>query len=153
MDNMENTMVVGIDDELEREANEPKTEEENVVKMRRPWVLWTVAGSEYKLKLTTNAITKLEQRFNKSLLAAVLDEGIPPVSTVVTILQSALQKYHHGIKSFTVEDILDDYFDAGGTQISLLNDVIYPLMRDAGFFTDAQIEAMEKEIAEADTEL
>lgn len=153
MDNMENTMVVGIDDELEKEASEPTAEEEKVVQMRRPWVTWDVAGTEYKLKLTTSAITKLEQRFNKSLLAAVLDDGIPPVSTVVTMLQAALQKYHHGIKSYAVEELLDKYLDTGETQISLLKDVIYPLMADAGFFTAAQINLLTKEIAEADTEL
>ena len=153
MDNMETTMVVGIDDELEKEANTPTAEEEKVVKMRRPYTLWEVAGKEYKLRLTSSAITKLEQRFNKSLLTAVLDEGIPPVSTVITVIQAALQKYHHGIKSYDVETLFDEYIEEGGTQISLLKDVIYPLMADAGFFTDAQIKLLTQELTEADTEL
>lgn len=153
MDNMETMIVKGLDDELEKEANEPTAKEEKVVKMRRPWVSWDVAGTEYKLKLTAGAITKLEQRFNKSLLTAVLDEGVPPVSTVVTVLQAALQKYHHGIKSYTVEDLFDSYLDEGGTQISLLKDVVYPLMADAGFFTEGQIRMLTTEIEEADTEL
>ncbi len=146
-----NRMIVGIDDEIENENIMPETEEEKTV--RRPYLTWDVAGSEYKLKLTANGITKLEQKFGKSLLVAVLDEGIPPVSTVITILQSALQKFHHGIKSYAVEDMFDAYLDAGGTQITLLKDIVYPLMADAGFFTDAQIKMLTKEIAEADTDL
>ena len=146
-----NRMIVGIDDELENENIMPVIEEEKTI--RRPYLTWDVAGSEYKLKLTANGITKLEQKFGKSLLVAVLDEGIPPVSTVITILQSALQKFHHGIKSYAVEDMFDAYLDAGGTQITLLKDIVYPLMADAGFFTDAQIKMLTKEIAEADTDL
>lgn len=150
MDTMENRMVVGIDDELE--AVMPDMEETKNV-MRRPYVSWTVGGREYKLKLTTGVITKLEQRFGKSLMTAVLDDGIPPLSTVVTMIQAALQKFHHGIKSYDVELMLDEYLDAGGTQISLLKDIVYPLMADAGFFTEAQMKLLTKEMSEADSSL
>ena len=150
MDNMENRMVVGIDDDLE-ETSLPTMDE--VKTARKPYITWEVSGNEYKLHLTASGITKLEQRFNKSLLTAVLDEGIPPVSTMITILQSALQKYHHGIKSYTVEEMFDAYIEAGGTQITLLRELIYPLMADAGFFTDAQINLLTREIADADTNL
>lgn len=150
MDTMENKMVIGIDDELE--AVMPDMEETKAV-MRRPYVAWTVGGKEYKLKLTTSVITKLEQRFGKSLMVAVLDDGIPPLSTVVTVIQASLQRFHHGIKSYDVELMLDEYLDAGGTQISLLKDVVYPLMADAGFFTEAQMKLLTKEMSEADSSL
>lgn len=154
MDNtMDNTMaVVGIDDELEQEKTMP-IDEGKVVKMRRPYVEWEVGGSTYKLKLSSSAITTLERRFNKSLLSAVLDDGIPPVTVTITLLQAALQKFHHGFKSYDVERLYDDYIDAGGTQITLLSDVVYPLMGDAGFFTDGQMKLLTKEISEADSTL
>ncbi len=153
MDNME-TMTVGIDDVIEQEKNEPApATEDKVVKMRRPYVLWTVNGDDYKLKLSSSAITQLERRFNKSLLDAVLDDGIPTVGVMITLLQAAMQKFHHGIKSYTVENIYDNYIDNGGTQITLLTDIIYPLMYDAGFFTDGQMELLTKEISEADSNL
>ena len=110
-------------------------------------------GNEYKLKLTTGIIRKLEQTLKTSLLNAVLEDGVPPMGTVVTLLQAAMQKYHHGIKSYTVEGIIDDYLDSGGSQMSLLIDVIYPLMYDAGFFTEAMLTAITKEIKEMDTTL
>ena len=153
MDNME-TMTVGIDDELEQENSVPTIDaEEKVIKMRRPYVTWTVGEEEYRLKLTSSTITQLERRFNKSLLDAVLEDGIPPVSVVITLIQASMQKFHHGMKSYTVETIFDRYIDAGGSQISLLTEVIYPLMYDAGFFTDGQMELLTKEIGEADSNL
>ena len=121
------------------------------VQARRPWVVWSVGGGEYHLKLTTASIRKLEQQYKKSLLGAVLDDGIPPIGTVITLLQAAMQKYHHGITSEKIEGLLDDYFDAGGTQITLLQEVIYPLMHDAGFFTDAMMAMITSEMANIDT--
>lgn len=154
MDNMESRIAsVGIDEELEQETVAPKRDEAKVINMRQPWTTWTVAGTEYKLKLTAGGIAKLEQKFNQSLLTAVLEEGIPPVSTVITILQSALQKFHHGMRSDKVEEMFDEYIDGGGTQITLLRDVIYPLMGDAGFFTPAQMKMLTREMNEADTDL
>lgn len=122
-------------------------------KTRKPYVLWSVQGQEYKLKLTTGVIRKLEQGFGKSLLVAVLDEGIPPISTVATLLQAALLKFHHGIKSHAVDELLDSYIEDGGTQITLLQDVVYPLMGDAGFFTPAQMDLLKKELNEVDSAL
>lgn len=152
MDNMENTMVTGIDDMLDGEAVRPE-DGTNVIKMRKPWIEWNVGDKVYKLKLTARAITQLEKAFGKSLLMAVMDEGIPPVSTEVTLLQAAMQKYNHGIKSDDVGDIFDKYIDEGGNQVTLLKDVVYPLMHDAGFFTDGQMRMLTREIADADTTL
>lgn len=137
MDNMEN-----IFEEVEQQKPE-----------RRPWLEWKVAGQEYRLKLTTSTIKKLEQQFKTSLLTAVLDEGIPPIGTVVIVLQGALQKYHHGFTSEKVESLIDDYLDEGGTQITLLQDVIYPLMHDAGFFTDAMMALITSAMDDIDTQL
>ena len=153
MDNMGN-MTVGIDDELERDERRPKEETaDNVIKLRKPYTVWAVDGTEYRLKLTSSAITQLEKKFGKSLMSAVLDEGIPPVSVVITLLQAAMQKFNHGIKSYTVEDLFDKYIDAGGTQITLLSDVVYPLMGDAGFFTDGMMESLTREISKVDSSL
>ena len=122
-------------------------------KTRKPYVEWCVREKVYKLKLTTGIIRRLEQGFGKSLLSAVLDEGIPSVDVLSTLLQAALQKFHHGIKSIAVDEMLDEYFEAGGTQLDLLREVVYPLMHDAGFFTQAQMDLLTKELSEADSNL
>ena len=147
MDIMEKTTTI-----FDEEPKEAETKLANE-KTRKPYVDWFVHGQEYKLKLTTGVIRKLEQGFGKSLLSAVLDEGIPPINVVSTLLQAALQKFHHGMKSYTVDELLDTYIEEGGTQITLLQDVIYPLMHDAGFFTQAQMDLLTKEISEVDSAL
>ena len=147
MDIME--MKTNFLDEETVEAKANATDE----KTRRPYVLWCVRAQEYRLKLTTGVIRKLEQGFGKSLLAAVMDEGIPSVDVLSTMLQAALQKFHHGMKSYAVDELLDNYFEDGGNQMELLQTVIYPLMHDAGFFTEAQMDLLTKEMSEADTAL
>ena len=83
-------------------------------------------------------------------MLAVTEDGIPATSVILPILQAALQKYNHGMKSNVVEDMLDKYIDGGKTIFDLLTEVIYPLMYDAGFFTKAMLEAMTADMAEMD---
>ena len=119
----------------------------------RPWLDWTVGDESYKLKLTASVISKLERTLNNSLLEAVIEKGIPEVGTVITIIQAAMQKYHHGMKSENVCAVYDEYIDSGKTQMDLLQEIIYPLMYDAGFFTAAQLRLMTNTISEVDSEL
>ena len=144
MDTMENI--------FDEEMRQPQVTE-TVTAVRRPWLDWSVGGTEYHLKLTTSIIRKMEQQFKKSLLDAVLSEGIPPVSTVIIMLQGALQKYHHGITSEKVEVLMDTYLDEGGTLITLLQNVIYPLMHDAGFLTDAMLATITSTMDDIDAQL
>jgi len=116
----------------------------------RPFVVWVVDSTEHRLKLTTAWIQRLEQQFGKSLMLAVTEDGIPATSVILPILQAALQKYNHGMKSNTVENMLDRYIDGGKTIYDLLTEVLYPLMYDAGFFTKAMLEAMTADMAEMD---
>lgn len=148
MDIMENTTNNFLDTDEPVEKAETPDE-----KVRKPYVVWCVQNREYKLKLTTGVIRKLEQGFGKSLLSAIVDEGIPSVDTLSTTLQAALQKFHHGMKSYGVDELLDQYFESGGTQMELLQNVIYPLMHDAGFFTEAQMALLMKEMSAADSDL
>ena len=150
MDN-ENTI---FDAEIEEEKAE-KINGENtpVVQMPRPFLTWAVNGKEYKLKLTTKVITKLESQLRQNLLDAIVDEGIPRMSVVVPLLQGALTKFQHGIKSDDVADMIDDYMSGGHTVIDLLRDVIYPLMADAGFFTRSMMEMMQEEMSDIDANL
>lgn len=152
MDSMD--YIDGLDKEIEKtEDEEQNTEVLTVTQPAKPFHEWNVAGNVYKLKLRSQDIKKLEQSFHDSLLNAVLDKGIPPVGVVTTIIQASMQKYQHGMKIRTVEDLYDSYIDGGKTQIDLLREVIYPLMGDAGFFTKAQLDLMTKEMQEIDTDL
>ena len=136
-----------VDEAIENTVNEDieKTEQ-----APRPFVVWTVDGQDFRLKLTTAWIQKLEQQFKKPLMQAVTDDGIPATSVIVPILQAALQKYNHGIKSNTVNDMLVRYIEGGKNIYDLLNEAIYPLMFDAGFFTKTMLDTMTAELQTMD---
>lgn len=107
--------------------------------IKKPFETWTVKGVDYKLKLSTEAIIELEKKLNYNLLR-VLDEGLPSLQIMAMLIHSALKKYNHGITLNDVNDILDDYFEEGGSQLDLLQNVIIPIFNVSGFFTMEMIE-------------
>lgn len=120
-------------------------------KKRIPFALWEVDGSEYKLKLSTGAITKLEEQFKTNLLNLL--DGVPALKIMLTITHAAMQKYHHGIKYKEVEDLYDKYIDEGGSQIAFMTDVFMPIYQASGFFSGSTAETMESKLAEAKEQL
>lgn len=117
--------------------------------LRRPYIPWTVKGEEVKLKLTTDAITKVEGKYGKNLMFLVIDDGLPAVSVILDIIQAAAQKYNHGITAMKIKELYDDYVEEGGAVQTLLAEVIYPLLGNGGFFTPAQEEEMIKMIEQS----
>lgn len=120
--------------------------------IKKPFETWTVKDVEYKLKLSTEAIIELEKKLNCNLLK-ILDGGLPSLQIMAMLIHSALKKYNHGISLSNVNDILDDYFDEGGSQIDLFQNVIIPIFNVSGFFTPAMVEAMEHKMKEADEQM
>ena len=120
--------------------------------IKKPFEIWTVKDVEYKLKLSTEAIIELEKKLNCNLLK-ILDGGLPSLQIMAMLIHSALKKYNHGISLSNVNDILDDYFDEGGSQIDLFQNVIIPIFNVSGFFTPAMVEAMEVKMKEADKQM
>ena len=128
--------------------NEETRDEQAEVKkiMRKPYVPWVVGGTEYRLKLTTNAIVKLENKYGSNIITIIPpEEGLPPIGVLLTVIQGAMQKYEHNMGFDVVADLYDKYVEEGGDMTKLMEDVIMNLLSNAGFFT----EAMEKEMAEA----
>lgn len=120
--------------------------------IKKPFETWTVKGVDYKLKLSTEAIIELEKKLNCNLLK-ILDGGLPSLQIMAMLIHSALKKYNHGISLSNVNDILDNYFDEGGSQIDLFQNVIIPIFNVSGFFTPAMVEAMEYKMKEADEQM
>lgn len=136
----------GLDEELEEK--EEKQEITVVGKpKRRPWYEWEVGGSIYKLKLTTAAICKLEEKFRRNLLNVVSGNEIPPLGVMLTVIQAAMLQHHHGIKYTKVQQIYDIYLNEGGSQLSLYADVVMGgIMTVSGFFTEDQTENLENKL-------
>lgn len=143
-------MTQGFDEELE-----PKEEEEKVVsleekKKRRPFAYWEVGGQTYKMKLTTQNICRLEDKFKTSLLSVLFGAGsVPPLSVMLTITQAAMLPYNHKIKYEDVQALFDKYYEEGGTQMTFMTDVFMEIYKVSGFFTEDQAEEMDKRLEEA----
>ena len=113
---------------------------------RKPYVVWPVGDKEYKLKLTTAANMKLEEKYKTNMLNLITGEGLPPIGLLLTMIQAASQKYEHGLTMSMVQDIYDEYVDLGGDVASLMTDVILPLLGNGGFFTENQTEEMQADL-------
>ena len=144
-------MEYGFDDEIKEENQQ---EEEKVIsldekKKRKPFAYWTVGGKDYKLKLTTASIVKLEEKFKRNLLTVLESSGIPPLAVMLTITQAAMKDWEHGIKYETVQKLFDQYCDEGGTQLTFMMDVLMEIFKVSGFFSESQMEAMDDRIQDA----
>ena len=153
---MEDNLTMGLDDIAEDITEEkPGLEAVNETQQikRKPFVLWTVAGIDYKLKLTASSICKLEQKYKRNLLLLITDEGLPPIAVMLTVIQAAMLQYHHKMTNLAVQKVYDQYVDEGGDQSRLMTDVIMPLMGVSGFFTQSQMEVLTEEMKDMDAVL
>lgn len=68
-----------------------------------------------------------------------MNEGVPPLSVMLTIVQAALIPWEHGTSYKDVEKLFDLWLEQdGGDQQSFFKEVIVPLMAVSGFFTEKQ---------------
>lgn len=152
---MDNNFEQGFDEELGTEGTAPSpvidiTQEKP---KRLPFAVWTVGKQDYKLKLRASEICKLEQKFRANLLMVITEDGLPPVATMLTVIQAAMVAYHHGMTYTAVQNIFDQYVDEGGDQTKLMTDVVMPLMSVSGFFTQTQAKVLEEEMKNMDSVL
>ena len=127
------------------EEKEPVKKQEK----KQPFALWKVGDTEYKLKLTTQEIIRLESMFNADLLSVTENNEMPPLKVMLLITHGAIKKYNHGIKEKDVIELFDKYEEEGGSQLSFMTDVFLPIFQVSGFFSQAQADTMNKNIEEA----
>lgn len=143
-ENQNESNVVSLDAALELEKEEAPTPEKP---KRKPFAVWSVGGTDYHLKLTTDGIVALESKTKKNLLS-LIDE-LPPLNVMCGIIQASMQRYHHGIKYNQVKALIDEYIDEGGSQLELFTDVILPIFQVSGFFSVEMAEAMDETVETA----
>ncbi len=141
----------GLDDfnETEERANEPVSMEKHK-KKRKGFHIWEINGANHKMKLQSGMISKLENKYRRNLLNIISDEGIPPLSVMLTIAQAAITPWEHGITYQAVEKMYDTWVEKdNGSQTELLSKVIIPTMAVSGFFTPQQAESILAEMEDA----
>lgn len=136
------------------ETEENAGQEEKITQMpekKKPaFAVWTVGGRDHRMKLSTATICQMEEKFKCNLLTLIsAGGGIPPLATMLTLIQAGMKQWEHGVSYKDVQEMFDRYCDEGGTQLSLLTDVLMPLYQVSGFFSERQAEAMNGKIEDA----
>lgn len=150
---MMDEMYFGLDEET---SQEEKLKESNITdfeiakKKRLPYHIWTVGDTDYKMKLTTDKIAMLENKYRMNILRLVTMNDIPPLSTMLTIAQAALLPWQHGMKFEKVKSLYDTWLEEGGNQMDFYSRVIIPTLSVSGFFTADQTESIMKNLNAAD---
>lgn len=145
----------GLDGEMEQNVTEENkvskiTDIAEVKPKRRPFHYWEVGDRTFKLKLTTAMIGKLENKYRTNILNLVSENGLPPLSVMLTIVQAAMTPWEHGISYTDVMCLYDSWAEKGGNQMEFLTSILMPTMAVSGFFTEKQAASMMESLKEAD---
>lgn len=111
----------------------------------KPFLNWEVEGTDYKLKLTTGEISKLEQKYDMDIVSLMMNNGqIPKLSTMLDITHAAMQKFNHGISRSEVNTIYDNWLasDEENNMMSFYSTVYMGIACVSGFFPKAVAEEM-----------
>lgn len=112
---------------------------------RKAFAIWEVDGKEYRMKLSTAAICKLEEKFKTNLLNLVNDgDGMPPLSNMLYIAHAAIKEWNHGISLDDVKALYDTYLEDGGSLVLFYTEVFMQIYRVSGFFTQKMGKTMDK---------
>ena len=133
---------IGLDEETTQEETSKVVSLEEVKKNKAPWYSWYVGGKEYRLKLVSSAILKLEKKYKCNVLE-LFSGGIPELSVMLTVIQAAMDKYHHGIGIETIVKMYDFWVEnEDGSQTDLMSRVVMPTLAVSGFFTQKQAQEL-----------
>lgn len=139
----------GLENTEEKQTEEKVLDITEAKKKRKPFHYWTVGGRDYRLKLKASTIGKLENKYKKNMTNILLDDGIPPLSIMLTVIQAAMEPWEHNVSYTDVQKLYDKWAEEeGGNQTDLFSKTIIPLMAVSGFFTQKQAEDILEELQE-----
>lgn len=120
---------------------------------RKPFQIWEVDGEEYRLKLKTATIIKLEEKYKTSLINLIqVGENLPPLNIMLDITHSAMKDWNNSIKLADVYGIFDKYCEEGGSQLDFYQEVYIGIFTASGFFTNSIAKEMEMSKAQMEEE-
>lgn len=123
-------------------------------KKRKAFAYWTVGETDYKLKLTTEEICRLEDKWGRGLAdMATTGSSMPPLSVMLMITHAAMVPWKHGKSIKDVQQMFNSYVEEGGSQLEFYSGVIMPIMAVSGFFTESQALDMEENLERMKNEL
>ncbi|MDE7436665.1 MAG: hypothetical protein K2N01_12720 [Lachnospiraceae bacterium] len=137
-------------DNMNTEEPEKVVSMDEAKKKIKPFHIWTVAGEDHKMKLTTSQIIELEGKYRTNIMNMVIVDTVPALSIMLTIAKAAISPWEHGMTDIKIKKVYDKWMEAdGGNQQKLYSDVIIPTMAVSGFFTEEQANALLERIQDA----
>lgn len=116
---------------------------------RKPFQIWEVNGEEYKLKLKTSSIVKLEEKFKTGLMNLIqIGDNLPPLNIMLQVTHAAMKDWNNSIKLEKVYDLFDKYCEEGGSQLDFYQNIYIGIFTVSGFFTPSMAAEMEKNLEE-----
>lgn len=118
----------------EVDGNEPVKEE---VPKRKPFALWEVGGKTYRLKLRTQEVIELENKYKTNLMNIMGSGqgGMPALSVMLDVAHAAMRNWQHGITKDEIMNIFSRYIEEGGSQLSFYMTVYMEIFTVSGFFS------------------
>ena len=109
---------------------------------------WKIGEKEpLKLRLRARDCVQLEKTLGTNPLNVMMSmetrDELPSLTSMITIIHASLQCYHHGIKMEDVLNYYDEYIEAGGSQVDLL-ELITDVFDTSGFLPKGKDEELEK---------
>ena len=99
----------------------------------------TIGGIDYKARLTAKACVDLEKKLGTNPLNVfsqiATDGSIPPLGTLILILQASLVTYEHGITLDKAYELYDKFIDDGNTLMDLVP-ILMDIFKISGFFKE-----------------
>jgi hypothetical protein len=103
--------------------------------MNLPYVTWNVQDKEFRLRLTTMGVVKLEDKLGRNpadIFLQLSDGQLPKIGDVLTILHQSLQSLHSGYTLEKAAGLLDSYFEEGHSVYEFLTDTVMKVFQSAG---------------------
>ena len=101
------------------------------------YVDFTAGNKEYKLRLTTRGVVALEKKLGcNPLMIFGNGDKVPTITTMVQILNAALQPMNHGITLDDSYDIFDEYLNDGHIVTDFIA-VIVEIYKVSGLIKDS----------------
>lgn len=96
---------------------------------KEAFYVWKLEDDVYRLRLDTSHAVEVEKILGKSLLTALNEASL---TSIVTILWGAMQKFNHSVSMQDVYKLYDRYVDCGGSITGII-EVIMKVLEYAGF--------------------
>ena len=100
-----------------------------------PYITWNVQDKEFRLRLTTMGVVRLEDKLGRNpadIFLQLSDGQLPKIGDVLTILHQSLQSLHSGYTLEKAAGLLDSYFEEGHSVYEFLTDTVMKVFQSAG---------------------